>query len=170
MKVLFAVSFLSVASAFSPVPHNIRTVSSLSATTNKDVVSAASVAVGWAIASQAAVAMPMTSNMVSAASMETKKEAAYEKLDFSLPSYGSSNASGFGDGVEAFLGSKNSALTDPGQGEGDKQKEAMRKAEEARKERVKKQKEEMKQREAEAKEREEEKRKEKAGRFASIFE
>jgi len=63
---------------------------------------------------------------------------AEEKLDFSLPSYDSSvkNTGGFGDGAEAILnmeGRRSGTLSDPGSGEAEKQREAMKKAEEARK-------------------------------------
>lgn len=99
---------------------------------------------------------------------------AEEKLDFSLPSYDSSvkNTGGFGDGAEAILnmeGRRSGTLSDPGSGEAEKQREAMKKAEEARKAKLAEKKAEMKAREEEEKRRAIEKKEERARRMKGIF-
>jgi len=99
---------------------------------------------------------------------------AEEKLDFSLPSYDSSikNIGGFGDGAEAILnmeGRGSGTLSDPGSGEAAKQREAMKKAEEARQAKLAEKKAEMKAREEEEKRRAIEKKEERARRMKGIF-
>ena len=94
---------------------------------------------------------------------------AEEKLDFSLPSYDSAikNTGGFGDGTEAII-NKSSDLTDPGAGEGEKEKEAMRKAEEARQKKLEAKRAERKAMEEETRRRDIEKKAENAKRVKEL--
>ena len=95
---------------------------------------------------------------------------AEEKLDFSLPTYDSAmkESGGFGTGTEAYL-NKSGSLSDPGSGEADKQKEAMRKAEEARQRKLEEKKAERKALEEETKRRALEKKAENERRMKGIF-
>ena len=153
---LAALACLSTAEAFIPERHAksaTSTGTSLSAVSRRESFSKAAALIGGAVAHPAF---------------------AEERLDFSLPSYDSSikGTGGFGDGAEAVLnmeGRKSGTLSDPGSGEAEKQREAMRKAEEARKAKLAGKKAEMKAREEEDKRRALEKKEERARRMKGIF-
>lgn len=123
------------------------TRTSLKAHKKEWLAPAVTAAVGWTLAAQMAVAGPVFD--ASQAPIQESSSlylADNMSLDFSMPSYNpGSTASGFGEGVEAYL------QEGGGNGEKEKQMEAMRKAEEARKERLAKQKELAKQRAADDK-------------------
>jgi hypothetical protein len=131
---------MSTAAFTSPtLYHHRRDVPPLSAQQNNDwMVPVAAVALGFTLASQAAVASPMmmdslpwtatTTTTTTTTTYESTLLVSAEKLDFSLPSYDSigTNQGGFGLGSEARLGQ------DPGNFEKSKERDAMLKAEEAR--------------------------------------
>lgn len=131
-------------------------------------------AVGWTLASHiAAASAPWTALQPMAASHETqtpstllaaKGELSYEKIDFSMPSYGASSF-GFGDGQEARLGGG----VEKGLNEKQLQEEAMRKAEAARQARLKAKNEDVKAREEEARTRAKAKKAEGDARVKELF-
>ena len=139
MKIQFAAALTTLlgVQGFS-TPQNLGTSSSsqsatkLQAHKNKWMGPAAATAMGWALASQIAVASTLQEDQqpswTSASSL-----LAVEKLDFALPSYDAIGKStgGFGEGTEARLGISDS-MFDPGANEKAKQAEAMKRAEEAR--------------------------------------
>lgn len=143
---------------------------------------AAAAAMGWTLATQVAMAsiptneqIPRSPHIASSTSLiaAMKKEpddVPYEKLDFSLPSYGSNTKTGFGEGTQTFMGGSGGSLTDPGADESLKQAEAMRKAEAARKARIAEKNEATKAREAEAKVRGKQREAERKARMAGTFE
>ena len=123
--------------------------------------------VGWTLASQVAIAVmtPLNVQMPTLQAESTSllaAESTREKIDFSLPSYGSTSY-GFGDGQEARLSEAK------GGDENTKQMEAMKKAEAARQARLAEKKEAAKQREAEDRARAEEKKAKASSRFNEIF-
>jgi hypothetical protein len=115
-----------------PTLHNHRFgVPPLAAKINDWMVPVAAVALGFTLATQAAVAAPMVDRLPWTAMTTTCDSTllvSVEKLDLSLPSYDSigTNQGGFGVGSEARLGQN------PDNFEKSKELEAMRKAEEAR--------------------------------------
>jgi hypothetical protein len=141
---------------------------------NNDWVGSATVAaMGWALASQIAVAgmLPTPADQEQQAAMVSSSSfVAVEKLDFSLPSYESSvsGSVGFGEGAEARLGLTDS-MTDPGSNEKAKQEEAMKKAEEARLARKQEQKRLQREREEEMRRRDEEKKADADRRIKELF-
>ncbi len=164
VKIATILSCLSVpGSAFSPGRSSTTKKTSLQASNNDFWLPTASSVVGWALLSQAAFATP---NMLDRHVQFPTNTIAYEKLDFSMPSYDASSTSssklGFGDGEEAYLDKDRDT-------EVDLQAQAMKKAEEARKARVAEKKKALKMREEEQKRREEEKKAENARRLKGIF-
>lgn len=134
---------LSAADAFTAPHEQPRQKSSaLAAQKNDWMGPVAATAMGWALASQIAVAgmIPDTTitNQQQPLLSPSSSLIAVEQLDFSLPSYDSIGKStgGFGEGTEARLGLSDS-MVDPGSNEKAKQAEAMKKAEEARRARKK---------------------------------
>lgn len=143
-------------------------------------------AMGWALASQVAVAgmlNPMDTTQqqqlqpfiqqqptTTYVSTSTLNVAAEVQLDFSLPSYDSIGKSqgGFGVGTEARIGQTDS-LMDPGSNEKAKQQEAMKKAEEARLAQKKQKQQAMRDREEEELRRQEEKKAEGKKRMEALF-
>lgn len=123
IKVLFT-ALLFVGSEAFVGPQSARQTTALEGQKNSWMgpAAAATAALGWTLASQAAFA----ANVVPQSEIPSLT-VAVEKLDFSLPSYEGigANTGGFGVGSEAFLNPSNSD-------EKGKQEEAMRKAEEAR--------------------------------------
>jgi hypothetical protein len=108
-----------------------RGVPPLAATRIDWMVPVAAVALGFTLATQAAVASPMMGQLPLTATTTTYDSTllvSVERLDLSLPSYDTigTNQGGFGVGSEARLGQ------DPDRFEKSKELEAMRKAEEAR--------------------------------------
>mmetsp|Transcript_17350 Transcript_17350/g.24382 ORF Transcript_17350/g.24382 Transcript_17350/m.24382 type:complete len:198 (-) Transcript_17350:234-827(-) len=190
---IIAISTVSTSvNAFCP-PSNQRSGSLLSATANNNKnnvwgSAAAAAVMGWTLVSQIAVASPLedleqqqqyqyqpSSTIVVSSSImdnlfEKEPEPTYEKLDFSLPTYGAATKAGFGEGKEAKLGKLSDSLTDPGAGEAEKQAAAMRKAEEARQQRKAEQKEALKRQQEQDKIREAEKKAERERRMRGIFE
>lgn len=178
MKVFsLTVATLSMTATGAFAPTQRRASSSTSLNAEKDWrAPIAAAALGWTIASQAATAfVPITeqtlptsgisSSSSVVAAMEVKKETVYESLDFSLPKYGTSTATGFGDGTEAFLngGGPNAS------GERQKQEEAIKKAEAARKAAKEAKKLEERERQEEMKRRGIEKQKEGDARMKALF-
>ena len=150
-------------SAFAPGRSSTIKKTALDASKNDFWLPAASSVVGWALLSQTAFANP---NVLDRDIQFPSNTIAYEKLDFSMPSYEASSTSsskvGFGDGAEAYLEEDRDT-------EVDLQAQAMKKAEEARKARVAEKKKALKMREEEQKRREEEKKAENARRLKGIF-
>lgn len=125
---------------------------------------AAAAVAGWTLATQiAGASMPPANQHIPSFRGESTTLIAAETIDFSLPTTYSTNMGGFGDGSEAKL------TEAKGGDEGDKQKEAMRKAEAARQARLKEKKEAMKAREAEDLAREKARKARQADRFKEIF-
>eukprot|EP00567_Pseudictyota_dubia_P005570 CAMPEP_0197442806 /NCGR_PEP_ID=MMETSP1175-20131217/8740_1 /TAXON_ID=1003142 /ORGANISM="Triceratium dubium, Strain CCMP147" /LENGTH=184 /DNA_ID=CAMNT_0042973347 /DNA_START=165 /DNA_END=719 /DNA_ORIENTATION=- len=178
MKVLsitVAVTSLCGAGAFAPQQQKPCSTTSLQAERDWCAPIAAA-ALGWTLASQAATAFVPSNEQVLAgnavastsavvAALETKPAPTYESLDFSLPKYGSSTASGFGEGTEAFLsgGGPNASS------ERQKQEEAMKKAAAARKAQLEAKKQEEQLRREEDKRRSIEKQKEADARVKALF-
>ena len=100
---------------------------------NKWMGPAVTTALGWALASQMAVAAPQQQTPQVLLDSSPQVVLAVESLDFALPSYDGINANtgGFGQGTEARLGQTDSRFV-PGANEKAKQAEAMEKAEQAR--------------------------------------
>lgn len=173
MKIHSSVAFvLTVASgvvgAFCPRQQAIRapplsSVTELKASKNEWLSPVAALVAGWTLAAQVAGAgmLPANEQMPSFQGESTTLLAA-ETIDFSLPSY-SANMQGFGEGTEARLSEAK------GGDEGDKQKEAMRKAEAARQARLIEKKEALRAREEEAQAREKAKKEAQKDRFKEIF-
>lgn len=94
---------------------------------------AVTTAMGWALASQMAVAAPQQQQQQVFLDSSPQVVLAVENLDFALPSYDgiSANTGGFGQGTEARLGQTDSRMV-PGANEKAKQAEAMERAEQAR--------------------------------------
>ena len=146
--VLVTIASVSSAGAFCPLSQNRvpNPITSLQASKEGGWLGpAATAVVGWTLATQIASAgLPASNEHVPSFQGEsTTMMIAAEKLDFSLPSSYSTNMGGFGEGTEARL------TEAKGGDEGEKQKEAMRKAEAARQARLKEKREAFKAREAE---------------------
>ena len=136
----------------------------------------ATAALGWTLVTQVAVAdidqnVDVPSTFASTTTSLVLSEApAYEKLDFSMPSYNTGSSGGFGQGTEARLGEPGpTSLTDPGAGEKEKQEEAMKKAEQARQARLQEKKEAAKRREEEDRIRAQKKKLEREARMRGEF-
>lgn len=169
MRILFLVALVSSVGAFCPqrqTPTNPFTA--LEATSNGKWWSAtAAAAAGWTLAAQiagASIVNPVNEHKMPsfASQSNTLVITASETIDFSLPSY-NPNMGGFGDGTEARL------TEAKGGDEGNKQKEAMQKAEAARQERLKEKKEAAKAREQEERLRAKAKKEAQKDRFKEIF-
>lgn len=148
------------AGAFAPVQPSTKSSASsaLEASNYKHWVAGAIAAIGITLAQPPdALAQQQFPTTVVAAELE--------KMDFSLPSYDNSlqNTNGFGVGSESYLGDQVDKR------EGEKQVDAMRKAEEARLKRVAEKKAEAKAREEEIKQRALERKKRDADRLKGIF-
>ena len=186
MKIQSSVAVVLVAlavsaSAFSPQKQAITKHSVLQA--KKDWWSpVAAAAVGWTLASQiASASMPLTTELLPTqdTSIPTlllsvkgakvsewfapETDKTYEKIDFSMPSYGSTSF-GFGEGQEGKTSKEKGSGT-----EAELQAEAMKKAEAARQARLKEKREELKRREAEDMARAEAKKTEAKERINSLF-
>ena len=186
MKIQSSVAVVLVAlaasgSALSPQKHAITKHTVLLA--KKDWWSpVATAAVGWTLATQiASASMPRTSELVMTqdTSIPTwllsvkggkvsewfapEAEKAYEKIDFSMPSYGSTSF-GFGEGQEGEISKEKGGGT-----EAELQAEAVKKAEAARQARLEEKREALKRREAEDRARAEAKKAEARERISSIF-
>lgn len=156
MKAYNALTIISVAHALSLQPQNAVKANQAKKSLFAPVAAAA---VGWTVATGVALANvdcppAITSNSV---------VISYEKLDMSMPSYGSSTV-GFGEGAQSKAeGVKTGVL------EEDLQREAMRKAEAARRERLAAKKAEMKALEEEARVRAQQKKEDNAARVKELF-
>lgn len=122
----------------------------------------AAAVVGWSLAAQVAGASVLPATELPAFQGESITLLAGETIDLSLPSY-DTNMQGFGEGSEARLSEAK------GGDEGEKQKEAMRKAEVARQARLIEKKAAAKTREEEAQARATAKKAAQADRFKEIF-
>lgn len=169
-SVAFVLTVTAGVGAFCPTPQQAIRAPPLSSVTELKAISkntllspVAAVVAGWTLAVQVAGAgmLPANEQMPSFQG-ESTTLLATEKIDFSLPSY-NANMQGFGDGTEARLSEAK------GGDEGDKQKEAMRKAEAARQARLIEKKEALRAREEEAQAREKAKKEAQKDRFKEIF-
>lgn len=168
------VAAVSSATAFAPLYTHRAPTTSLQASKPSEKsenwwTPAATALVGWTLATQIAGASVIPANSDSVSPTATFQQAApttlvaAETIDFSLPSSYNPNMGGFGDGSEARLQEAK------GGDEGDKQKEAMRKAEENRQQRLAEKKAEAKLREEEGRARAQAKKEAQKDRFKEIF-
>lgn len=164
--ILALVTSVSSVGAFCP-PQNRASapnrVTELQASKNGWLSPVAAAVVGWTLVGQVASAgMLPTNEQLPSFQGESTTLLAAETIDFSLPSYNPS-MQGFGDGTEARLSEAK------GGDEGDKQKEAMRRAEAARQARLVEKKEAAKAREEKGRARAQAKKAAQADRFKEIF-